>query len=436
MQNSGGAVIRMRQEYEREVIRSAEDGGRVTYILGTAEYVEKIRENAPFAPFADETVQFLGTLSERLFRKKETRKMPEVTAFAFWCRMAHLRQLKAEYAPGGEKRLGRGVSLHFAPSNMPVLFAFTMAAGMLAGNSVIVRLPQKRTVQEEAVVCEMAKLLEEEFPKLRSRYVLCRYPHDREVTDALSALCDVRVVWGSDASVEEIRKSPLPPRAVELPFASRSSAAVFCADAVNRTEDIDLLAREFYNDTYLNDQNACSSPQIIYWLGTDREAKEAGKKFWGAVSKLLAEREYPVPASVAVQKLDAAMLLAAVFGDARIYRDTNRLVRVQVSRLCHEMWDYTVPGGFFIESRGETLEGMTDILTGRCQTICTLGVDGEALAGKLADWHMSGVDRIVPVGHALDFSLTWDGFDLIESMSRRISVTGINMERQSSVLMK
>lgn len=412
----------MRQEYEREVIRSAEESGRVTYILGTAEYVEKIRENAPFVPFADETVQFLGTLSERLLRKKETRRMPEVTAFAFWCRRAHLMQLKEEYCSGNEKRLGRGVSLHFAPSNMPVLFAFTMAAGMLAGNSVIVRLPQKKTEQEEAIVCEMEKLLDGEFSRMKSRIVLCRYLHDREVTDALSSLCDVRVIWGADASVTEIRRSPLPPRAVELPFASRSSAAVFCADAVNKAEDIDLLVREFYNDTYLNDQNACSSPQMIYWLGTDREAETAREKFWNALSKLLAEREYPVPASVAVQKLDAAMLLAAVFGDARIFHTANQLVRVQVPDLCHEMWDYTVPGGFFIESQGESLDKIADILTGHCQTLCTYGMDGVKIAENLVNWQLSGVDRIVPVGHALDFSLTWDGFDLIESMSRRISV--------------
>ena len=31
-----------------------------------------------------------------------------------------------------------------------------------------------------------------------------------------------------------------------------------------------------------------------------------------------------------------------------------------------------------------------------------------------------GVDRIVPIGRTMDFSLMWDGYDLIRSMSRRI----------------
>ena len=30
-------------------------------------------------------------------------------------------------------------------------------------------------------------------------------------------------------------------------------------------------------------------------------------------------------------------------------------------------------------------------------------------------------DRIAPVGHTMDFALTWDGYDLIRTLSRRIS---------------
>ena len=29
-----------------------------------------------------------------------------------------------------------------------------------------------------------------------------------------------------------------------------------------------------------------------------------------------------------------------------------------------------------------------------------------------------GIDRVVPLGRTLDFSLNWDGYDLIYSMSR------------------
>ena len=34
----------------------------------------------------------------------------------------------------------------------------------------------------------------------------------------------------------------------------------------------------------------------------------------------------------------------------------------------------------------------------------------------------SGIDRVVPVGRTMDFSLYWDGNDLIKSFSRTIEI--------------
>ena len=36
----------------------------------------------------------------------------------------------------------------------------------------------------------------------------------------------------------------------------------------------------------------------------------------------------------------------------------------------------------------------------------------------------NGIDRIVPIGKTTDFSLTWDGFDLIDTLSRKIELHG------------
>jgi hypothetical protein len=33
-----------------------------------------------------------------------------------------------------------------------------------------------------------------------------------------------------------------------------------------------------------------------------------------------------------------------------------------------------------------------------------------------------GIDRIVPMGKAMDFALIWDGYDLIRQMSRRVTI--------------
>jgi hypothetical protein len=36
--------------------------------------------------------------------------------------------------------------------------------------------------------------------------------------------------------------------------------------------------------------------------------------------------------------------------------------------------------------------------------------------------NLTGIDRIVPIGNALDIDFKWDGYDLIKTLSRIVSV--------------
>jgi hypothetical protein len=40
----------------------------------------------------------------------------------------------------------------------------------------------------------------------------------------------------------------------------------------------------------------------------------------------------------------------------------------------------------------------------------------------IIDENISGIDRIVPIGQTMDFSLFWDGYDLIRTLSRCIYI--------------
>jgi hypothetical protein len=37
--------------------------------------------------------------------------------------------------------------------------------------------------------------------------------------------------------------------------------------------------------------------------------------------------------------------------------------------------------------------------------------------------NLKGIDRVVPIGASLDFSFIWDGHDLINTLSRKVTVT-------------
>lgn len=55
-----------------------------------------------------------------------------------------------------------------------------------------------------------------------------------------------------------------------------------------------------------------------------------------------------------------------------------------------------------------------------CQTIGFLGDKKQILPLVLSG--VKGVDRIVPIGKTMDFDLIWDGYNLVERMTRTIKI--------------
>lgn len=391
------------------------------FLLGDPAILNQLAEQRPYIPFAEETLDFLDTLYQILRKENRSVQAADLAAFSFWCRKGNFTHIREQYARqwNGKKVIGRGVAFHIVPSNIPVLFAFSMAASLLAGDPVVLRLPEKEMLHEQMILSALSQVMDAQ-PEWKNRIVILRYGHIKEVTDALSKLCQVRVIWGGDRSVQEIQKSVLEPGKAELAFADRRSAAVLRTDEILQKEDLTDIVRGFYNDTYLNDQNACSSPSLLYWLGPPEQVTSAHEKFWKAAAPYI-QNHYELGAHLAVQKWEQAMYLAAIKENVKIQKFGNEVILVKLPELSPDIWELTVPGGFFLECSGETLEGLYPVLTRKCQTLTCINEDECAkTAEKLIDAGILGVDRIVQIGHALDFSLVWEGMDLITQMSREI----------------
>lgn len=387
----------------------------LTYVVGTSETVEQMMRVPAMASFDDKAIAFLNALSVKLL--KTGKEYSDVATFAFWCRKAALMQEKAKY-DANELRLGRGVVFHSTPSNVAVNFAFSFAAGLLAGNPNIVRLPAKDFAQVDIICAAMRDTLEQ-MPDMKPYVVMVKFPPVKEIADWFSAICAARVVWGGDATIAEIRKSPLPPRAVEITFADRHSILALNADAVLLAEDIGRLARDFYNDTFFTDQNACTSPRIIVWTGKDKQA--AKDKFWNAVHALTAEK-YTLAPVWAVGKL-AALYRAAADREVRLEPCADNFIyRVKVESLDDKLPDLKYNSGFFFEYDAENLAEIAPVCTNKCQTMTYYGIGKEEISNFIRSAAPKGIDRAVPMGKSMDFTLVWDGYDLIRELSRIVKV--------------
>lgn len=396
------------------------NSNEIRFICGSSTQLDKMPELKRFEPFSDIVCDFLGELSALLMKHPRAKAFPDVITFGFFCRRANISQMRLQYSGICENRLGRGVTFHIAPSNVPINFAYSLVAALLAGNSCIVRASSKEFEQID-IVCEcIAKAFgDEKFLELADHISVIKYPRSKEINDYLSSISNVRVVWGGDNTISEVRRSLLPPRAAEITFADRYSIAVISSKAVNDCENMRQVANDFYNDTYLYDQNACSSPRLIYWFGNKVETTKAQEKFWGAVYELI-RGKYVLEPVVAVNKYTVACR-AAIDLSAEIKPQKDNLIsRIEVKDLTKDLPEYRCAGGSFIEFCSTDLDALKEIVNEKYQTLSYFGVDKRQLADFVISNGLKGIDRIVPVGKTADFQLVWDGYDLIMEMSRAI----------------
>ena len=385
------------------------------YVIGSPEVVEQMQNLKPFRPFDDMVIDFLNDLS---FLLRANRNYPDVATFGFWCRKAALIKEKEKY-DDISSRFGKGIVFHSTPSNVPVNFAFSFAAGLLAGNANIVRLPGKPFEQVGIISDAINKLLKEKHKELAPYIVFVKFPPVKKITDAFSSLCNVRVIWGGDMTVKELRQSPIPPRSTEITFADRHSIAVIDADAYLEENNKDVLIQNFYNDTYYTDQNACTSPRIIFWRGTKKE--EAKADFWARVHKLI-ETKYSLAPVSSVGKLNA-LYTVAVAKDVKLEKAEDMLItRLSVDCVDKDLMNYKYNCGFYFEKNINDLSGIANVCDIRCQTLTYFGINKEEFEGFLEKVRPIGIDRIVPIGKSMDFALVWDGYDLIRQMSRKITI--------------
>ena len=390
---------------------------RVTYLTGSVAAVEETVSAPALIPFDENIIDFLNDVSKEIMNDSRSRAYSDVITFGFWIRKSSVMKLKEKYTIRDHAfHIGKGLVFHIAPSNVPVNFAYSLVTGLLNGNANVVRVPSKDFMQVTILIDAFNKALLY-HPGMKP-YVICvRYNRDKDINDLFSSVADVRVIWGGDKTIEELRKSPLPARSGEITFADRYSIAIIDSDSYLTIEDKRRVAEDFYNDTFFSDQNACTSPRIIIWTGSRIEA--AKEKFWEE-EHFVAENKYSFQPIQGVNKLTRSYMAAVSQDGVKVipHKD-NLIVRVAVSKITDTLMDYRDNSGYFYEYDCKDINMLKPICNDkRCQTIAYLG-DSETIIPLLRSG-VKGIDRIVPIGKTMDFDFVWDGWSLQYQLTRSI----------------
>jgi len=387
--------------------------------------LERLRNLSPLPCFSPATRGFVEEFSRRILKLPELRRYPELATLSHWFRPAAIDQLcrKAAIADGSVM-LPRGLVFHLAPANVDVLFAYAWLLSVLCGNRNVARLSQKPGAQRDALIGILHDFQQEAlFPEVLQRTVLLTYPHNDAITREISTACHARIIWGGDATVTHIRSIPLAPLALEMAFPDRFGVAVVRADAIASMEAgaLSELARRFCNDMLWFGQQACSSPRCLYWVGEPDRIAAAKAVFWPAMQAQAAQFE-DEPAALMARVTDA-YLLAARTPDLQL-ADTLATypLHLTVPYADGHLREQQSGHGLVIEVDLPTLHALAVQLDDRDQTLIQHGFSHEDLAALLRDLPNRAVDRVVPIGRALDFHHIWDGSDLLRIFSRQTTL--------------
>jgi hypothetical protein len=393
------------------------------------QIVQWVTGAVPRAAFDALVVDFVAAFSRQLLETPEARRSPELVALGFWTRRAALERLRLDFealTSANVMRAPRGVVFHLPPANVDTMFVYSSVLSLLVGNRNIVRISQRRSWAIDLLQRALnAVLAEERFQPLQSSLVMLTYPHDEATTQRLSEAADVRVIWGGDETVRTIRRLPLQPHAKELMFPDRYSYAVLRAQALLAlsTEDQRRVAERFFNDAYWFDQAGCASPRLVVWCGAAADVAEASERFFLQLAQVVASKGYSLDTGLVLRKLSFSFDAALRRPVRQVRRITNELTVVTLENLASFDRNHC-GGGLFFEARIDHLDELVPFVDRKDQTLSQFGFGAAELRQLVGALRGRGLDRIVPVGEALTFNRYWDGYDLLQELTRGVHLVG------------
>jgi hypothetical protein len=301
---------------------------------------------------------------------------------------------------------------------------YSLIFGLISGNANIVKVPSRKFDEIKIICDEIGYLLKKrKNSKVKNMIKILRYDsNENQITNDISEISDARLIWGGDKTIEQIRKIKTKARTIDVPFSDRYSISIINSDKLLQLPNykFNILLKNFYNDTYEVDQNACSSPHVILWQGGQKIA--AKKKFWNNLN-LLVKKNYNPPAISSIDNYCRLSKELIENNNIHSFKLFNKaLYVIKLKKIYPEIFIEKSKWGFFYECNINNLNNIHHLVKKKLQTITYFGYSKIFLEKFFSEYNFNGIDRVVPIGQALNINLVWDGYDLTTKLSREIEI--------------
>jgi len=388
------------------------------FLIGNKEIEKKTLK-----PFDKTICDFFDSLSKNIFKDRNKIKETDILTFAFWLRKKNILEIKKKF-DDDELKLPLGLIFHITPNNVPINFAYSLFFGLITGNTNIVKVPTKNYFQVNYICKTINELLKlNKFKILKRMINVIKYENKDEITKEISNTSNARIIWGGDQTIKKIKEISTPVKCIDITFPDRYSFSIINLDSLRKLnkENFFKVVKNFYIDNYTFDQNACNSSHLIFWYGKKKDIK-LKEKFWIQLNKYL-NKNVDYPDSVSTDKFNKICTDLIKFSNINYLKKYSKNLHViNLKKLIKRNDNQRGQWGYFYEFYSNDIDILAKIITEKYQTLSYYGFSANFFRDYLLKNKIKGVDRVVPLGRAMEMNYLWDGYNLLRTLTRIIDL--------------
>ncbi len=390
-------------------------------MFGSSSELPVLKTNNYFIDVADVLVlNFLSDLSKSVLKNPYFKSEPSFISLGFWLRKSNMKRILSEnsYIKESDSYVVKpiGKVFHLCPSNVDTMFIYSLVLALLAGNKNVIRISSKL---ESDLIFRLFDLFnsllqKEKYKSLIDYINVVSYDRSNSLNEEISSNVNGRIIWGGDETVNQFKKFSTKPKVKDLYFTDKVSLSIInLVDISKFNESIDDIATNLYNDIYTFNQKGCSSPHSLFIVGLTTDKKEALERIYIKLSEM-AEANYQEDiSSIASLKLNQSVVDII---EEKISKTINSSNYITFSELSSNEIPHSCGAGYLYYKLVDTLEDVIPFINAKTQTITYTGLNNLELKEFLNKIDVETVDRIVPIGKALDFDYIWDGYNIFLEM--------------------